>query len=54
MSPQITVSPDKVLWQSTVTVGMVERLHDLTVDQLMDDLNDAVQAICEQYGIGDN
>ena len=54
MSPQITVRYDKVLWQSTVTVEMVEGLHDLTVDQLMDDLSDAVQAICEQYGIGDN
>jgi hypothetical protein len=51
MSPQITVSPDKVLWQATVTVEMVKRLHDLTVDQLMNDLNDALDAICGQYGL---
>jgi hypothetical protein len=40
------------LWNSSVTVGMTKHLTEAEKAQLTEQLNDAVQEICESFEIG--
>lgn len=41
----------EVLWQSAVTEDMLVGILDIDVDRLIEELNDAVATICQDYGI---
>lgn len=42
---------DKIEWSSTLMYSDVKHLSYEVKEQLIDELNDAVVALCEQYGV---
>lgn len=40
------------IWKSEITVEMVENISEENLEQLIDELNDAVQEIAQSYGVG--
>lgn len=41
----------KTVWKSELTADMVSELDQDTLDSLIDELNDAVAAICSDWGL---
>jgi hypothetical protein len=40
------------IWKSEITVEMVENISEENLEQLIEELNDAVQEIASSYGVG--
>jgi hypothetical protein len=40
------------IWKSEITVEMVENISEENLEQLIEELNDAVQEIAQSYGVG--
>jgi hypothetical protein len=41
------------IWKSEITVEMVTNISDDDIQQLIEELNDAVQEIASSYGVGE-
>ena len=41
------------IWKSSVTKGMAKGMTDDEVELLVADLDDAVMAVCQDWGIGE-
>lgn len=41
----------EIVWQSTITEEMCERLSYTEIRKLVDELNDMVQKTCEDFGV---
>lgn len=41
------------IWKSEITVEMVENISEENLEQLIEELNDAVQEIASSYGVGE-
>ena len=44
---------EKIIWQSIITEEMVSGMSDDDIQMLCFDLNDAVVALCNHYGVED-
>jgi deoxyxylulose-5-phosphate synthase len=42
-----------IVWSSVVTKDLVRHLSEQEIEQLADELNEAVVAICSDYGVED-
>jgi hypothetical protein len=42
---------NKIIWQSSVTADMVAGMDDYDIQSLIEALDDAVQATCEDWGM---
>jgi hypothetical protein len=40
------------IWKSEITVEMVKNISEENLEQLIEELNDAVQEIASSYGVG--
>jgi hypothetical protein len=41
------------IWKSEITVEMVKNISEENLEQLIEELNDAVQEIASSYGVGE-
>jgi hypothetical protein len=51
--PEAETDEEEVVWQSTITAGMVKHLSHSDIEALSDELNDAIVAVCNDFGIED-